>query len=131
MAYQGIAEALRAEVLARDAHRCRWCGATNRGRDLHHVEYRRGYSYDRLDNLITLCRLHHGFVHGTPSPGNQATIVKSVAQLVLTHLIEQPGTTGAAYWRALKRRWVLEGRCVEHGEKKDECLDCTPGWRRA
>lgn len=130
MAYDGIPDALRKEVLARDANRCRWCGATNRGRDLHHIEYRRGYSYDRLDNLITLCRQHHGFVHGTPAPGNKATIVKSVAQLVLTHLVEHPGTTGLSVWRSLKRRWILEGKCVEHGQEKDTCLDCSPGWLR-
>lgn len=129
MSYTGIPEPLRQEVLERDGHRCRWCGATNRGRDLHHVEYRRGYSYDRLDNLITLCRQHHGFVHGTPAPNGQ-TITKAVAQVVLNFLIEHPGTTGLSTWRSFKRRWVLEGRCEKHAEKKDECLDCEYERRR-
>jgi hypothetical protein len=128
MAYDGIPDALRREVLERDNHRCRWCGATNRGGDLHHVEYRRGYSYDRLDNLITLCRLHHGFVHGTPLPGSQLTIVKSVAQQVLTYLINNPGTTGSSVWRSLKRRWATEGKCEAHGEDTNACLACNPGW---
>ena len=123
MTYQGIPDALRKEVLERDRHRCRWCGATNRGADLHHVEYRRGYSYDRLDNLITLCRQHHGFVHGTPA-GNGDRISKEVAQIVLTYLIEHPGTTGLSYWRTLKRRWTLENRCVKHGQQLGKCVRC-------
>jgi hypothetical protein len=126
MAYTGIPEVLRQEVLTRDNHRCRWCGATNQGKDLHHVEYRRGYSYDRLDNLITLCRLHHGFVHGTPA-ANGATITKAVAQQVLTYLVEHPGTTGMSVWRSMKRRWALDGCCEKHGEKKDTCLYCQEG----
>ena len=125
--YEGLPEALRVEVLERDNHRCRWCGATNRGGDLHHVEYRRGYSYDRADNLITLCRLHHGFVHGIPL-ANGDRITKRVAQLVLKWLIEHPGTTGASRWRSLKRQWAAEGRCEPHGEKMNECLFCgIPG----
>lgn len=127
--YTGIPEPLRQEVLERDARRCRWCGATNRGADLHHIEYRRGYSYDRLDNLITLCRLHHGFVHGTPAK-NGDTITKAVAQIVLQFLVEHPGTTGLSTWRSFKRRWVLEGRCEKHAEKKDACQDCAYESRR-
>lgn len=125
--YTGIPEPLRMEVLERDKYRCRWCGATNRGGDLHHIEYRRGFSYDRLDNLITLCRAHHGFVHGTPNGAGQ-TIVKAVAQLVLQKLVENPGLTGSSVWRSVKRQWVLQGRCEEHGAEKDTCLDCRPGW---
>jgi hypothetical protein len=121
--YEGLPEELRVEVLERDKYRCRWCGATNRGGDLHHIEYRRGYSYDRADNLITLCRLHHGFVHGTPL-ANGATITKDVAQQILKWLVEHPGATGASRWRQLKRQWALEARCEPHGIKKDECLDC-------
>lgn len=125
MTYDGLPDALRREVHERDRRRCRWCGATNRGLDLHHIEYRRGMSYDRLDNLISLCRLHHGFVHGTRA-ANGATITKAVAQLVLAHLAATPGTTGMAYWRRLKRQWVLDGRCVTHGLPLDGCLECRP-----
>lgn len=121
--YTGIPDALRAEVYARDAHRCRWCGATNRGGDLHHIEYRRGYSYDVLVNLITLCRLHHGFVHGTPAK-NGERVTKAVAQLVLKKLVDTPGLTGASYHRRLKRQWTLEGKCERHGADRDTCLDC-------
>lgn len=123
MAYTGLPEALRHEVLDRDRHRCRWCGATNRGGDLHHIEYRKGYSYDRADNLITLCRAHHSFVHGIPN-GAKQTITKTVAQLVLGYLVQHPGTTGSAVWRAMRSRWDLEGRCHDHAMKLDACLDC-------
>lgn len=123
MTYTGPPAALRAEVYARDRDRCRWCGATNRGKDLHHIEYRKGYSYDVAPNLITLCRLHHGFVHGTPS-ANGERITKAVAQLVLNHLVATPGLTGAAYHRRLKRQWTLDGKCLRHGVERDACLDC-------
>ena len=123
--YEGLPDSLRQEVLARDNHRCRWCGATNRGGDLHHIEYRRGFSYDRADNLITLCRAHHSFVHGTPNKAGQ-TITKKVAQQVLKHLIEHPGTTGSSVWRSLKRQWSMAGCCEAHGEKIDTCPDCRP-----
>lgn len=121
--YQGISDGLRKVVLLRDHFRCRWCGATNRGLDLHHIEYRRGVSFDREDNLITLCRQHHGFVHGTPAP-NGDRIVKVVAQLVLTRLVEVPAATGLSMWRQLKRQWANEDRCQKHGELYDECLEC-------
>lgn len=126
--YTGLPEALRQEVIDRDRGRCRWCGATNRGGDLHHIEYRRGYSYDRADNLITLCRTHHSFVHGIPNGAGQ-TITKRVAQQVLTHLVDNPGVTGSAAWRSFKRQWATEGRC-HHGEQIDECPDCAPRDRR-
>lgn len=123
MSYDGLPEALRREVHDRDGRRCRWCGATNRGVDLHHIEYRRGTSYDRADNLISLCRLHHGFVHGAKA-ANGSWIAKVVAQVVLKKLVETPGLTGMAYWRRLKRQWVLEGRCEAHGRLRDECPYC-------
>lgn len=123
MTYTGLNERLRQQVFERDNYRCRWCGSTNRGVDIHHVRYRRGTSYDVLDNLITLCRAHHSFVHGTANGAGQ-TITKHVAQLVLFKCIETPGVTGSSVWRALRRRWVREGRCEDHGKKPGECLDC-------
>jgi len=121
--YTGLPEALRWEVLTRDRFRCRWCGATNQGGDLHHIEYRRGYADDRADNLITLCRTHHSFVHGTRN-GAGHTIAKSVAQFVLKQLVENPGLTGSSAWRSLRRRWAQEGNCEAHGVKTDACPDC-------
>jgi hypothetical protein len=124
--YTGLPDKLREEVFARDKYRCRWCGATNRGVDIHHVKYRRGTAYDVLDNLITLCRAHHSFVHGTPNGAGQ-TITKQVAQLVLFKCIETPGVTGSAVWRNLRRRWAHEGLCEDHGHDPKTCLDCPKG----
>lgn len=121
--YEGLDPALRAEVLDRDRHRCRWCGATNRPLDLHHVRYRRGFADDVASNLISLCRAHHSFVHGIKN-GAGMTITKNVAQLVLFELVEKPGVTGSSLWRRLKRQWVMQGRCEKHGEEKDICQDC-------
>lgn len=117
--YTGLPEPLRREVDDRDGGRCRWCGATNRGRDIHHIQYRKGVSYDRVDNLISLCRACHSFVHGNPRP-NGVRIVKSVAQLVLQTLVETRGLTGESVWRGMKRRWADAGHC-EHGLSPDFC----------
>lgn len=122
--YTGLPDALREQVFDRDRWRCRWCGVTNKGLDIHHIEYRRGYSYDRLDNLISLCRDHHSFVHGIPN-ASQQTIVKSTAQLVLRVALGRPGSLGNAEWRQLKRLWRDEGRCERHGALLDECLECS------
>lgn len=124
MAYDGLPLPLRREVDERDGGRCRWCGATNRGRDVHHIEYRKGTSYDVLENLVSLDRACHSFVHGNPRPSGQR-IVKEIAQRVLFETIAGPGRTGASVHRGLLRRWTLEG-CCEHGASKelDVCRYC-------
>jgi hypothetical protein len=124
VAYEGLDPMLRAEVLVRDRRRCRWCGATNQPLDLHHIVYRRSAADDHVDNLVALCRAHHRFVHGIPNTAGR-TITKQVAQKVLFEVIATPGLTGAALWRRYERQWRLEGRCLPHGEKRDECLECS------
>lgn len=128
MTYDGLPPALRIRVVARDAAsqeawerggRCRWCGRMMPV-DVHHIDYRRGDSYDREGNLISLCRSHHDFVHGRPD-ANRRTITKPVAQQVLLELIKTPGQTGFALWRIKIAAWKRDGRC-EHGES--DCLDC-------
>ena len=119
-----IPDSVRAAVDERDGHRCRWCGATNRGRDMHHIEYRRGHVYDVLENLVSLCRSCHGFVHGTPRPPG-ARITKEVAQEVLFFVIEHPGTTGSSVWRRKKRVWIREGLCA-HGHDRLACALSHP-----
>lgn len=98
MTYQGLDPALRQAVFARDVHRCRWCGQVRSwlGFDVHHIEYRRGKSYDRIDNLITLCRICHNFVH------DSYKIPKFTAQQILLKLTETPATTGLAIMRRIK-----------------------------
>jgi HNH endonuclease len=53
---------VRQAVYERDNHRCRYCG-TRRALHAHHVLYRSELGPDELDNLITLCLVHHGLVH--------------------------------------------------------------------
>jgi hypothetical protein len=103
VAYTGLDIRLKRAVFERDEYRCRWCGRTNTGLDAHHIEYRRGYVHDRLDNLVSLCRLHHDFVHGARS-GTGLTITKAEAQGVLTWVIAHPGSVGSARWRSARAR---------------------------
>lgn len=100
MSYTGLPTKLRQAVFARDNYRCRWCGATNQPPyDVHHIQYRRGRSDDVIENLITLCRRHHDYVH------NSYLIPKLRAQEILRHLIspEGRGLTGMAMLRRLVR----------------------------
>lgn len=92
--YHGLPDSLKALVWARDDYRCRWCGRTNTGLDIHHIEYRRGYQQDHLGNLIALCREHHGFMH------DSYAIPKRDAQAILSYLIspEGLGKTGLSLW---------------------------------
>lgn len=122
MSYSGLPPALRRALTERDGGRCRWCGATNRGVDGHHIEYRRGISYDVLENLVCLCRSCHSFVHGTPRPSGKR-ISKAVAQDVLFDVIRMPGTTGSSIWRRREKTFLLAGRCT-HGQEKDTCRFC-------
>lgn len=121
--YEGLPDELRHAVLTRDGWRCRWTGRTGAPLDLHHIEYRRGFDYDRADNLIALSRSAHEFVHGTPTPSGQV-IVKEIAQLVLKELVTKPGTTGLSLWRRHRAAWATAGLC-EHGADPDACLHCA------
>jgi hypothetical protein len=100
--YTGLDPKLRLVVLDRDRWRCRWCGVTNAGGDLHHIRYRRGFSDDVAENLITLDRECHGFVHGNLRNGE--SISKEQAQEILFMLIDRPGVTGSALLRQMRRR---------------------------
>lgn len=81
-------------VFARDKWRCRWCGRTNAmAYDCHHIRYRRSSNDDVMENLITLCRDHHDFVH------DSGRIPKALAQEILFELIRSPGVTGFALMR--------------------------------
>lgn len=100
--YEGLDEHLRTRVKARDGHRCRWCGRTNVGIDLHHIRYRRGAVDDVEENLICLCRMCHSFVHGVPTKAKDM-IEKHEAQEILFALIDMPAATGLALRRQLKR----------------------------
>lgn len=104
--YQGLNTNLRAVVMVRDHHRCRWCGRTNVGVEIHHIRYRRGSSDDVEANLICLCRQCHNFVHGALNGAGEA-IRKTVAQDILWSLVEMPGATGLGVWRNRKHQGRL------------------------
>ena len=120
--YEGLDARLKKAVLERDRYRCRWCGRTNAKVDPHHIRYRRGESDDVEENLISLCRRCHDFVHGTPNVKREI-IPKIVAQQLLWDLIERPGLTGMALWRQRKREFANDGLC-EHGQFPQSCYLC-------
>ena len=120
--YTGLSAQLSTAVRTRDRDRCRWCGRTDQHTDLHHIRYRRGYVDDVEDNLISLCRSCHDFVHGWANARGQS-ILKETAQLVLNMVVERPGRTGLSQWRQLKATWTRTG-CCEHGNA-GACYPCA------
>lgn len=64
---------IKMEVLERDGYSCQFC-YTHRNLDSpHHILYRSRGGKDESDNLITLCRKCHDFVHA-----NNVKISKTV-----------------------------------------------------
>lgn len=68
-----IPQASRDAVALRSRDRCEYTGdgkhnmrCTRIGTDLHHIEKRRGRNHEP-DNLLNLCRIHHGFIHAEPA----------------------------------------------------------------
>lgn len=61
---------LRQAALARDGNRCRVCNSKRR-LEPHHRRYdRRGWAYDDLENLTTLCRSCHERHHNAAGLGD-------------------------------------------------------------
>lgn len=130
MAYTGLPQKLKRAVFERDNFRCRWCGATNQPPyDAHHIAYRRGYTYDVLDNLITLCRRHHDFVHDSfeiPKPRAQEILrfllseqgQGMIGAAVMRHPVVSPSAKGWLLWTPEpcgcphSRARHLRGRCL-------------------
>lgn len=55
---------VRNEVLNRDGWQCAFPGCTLRKMlDVHHIVFRSRGGSDEVDNLVCLCRIHHGLVH--------------------------------------------------------------------
>ncbi len=59
---RGVPEGLRAEVVAADGGRCRYCGGTS-FLHAHHALYRSEGGKHVRENLIMLCDEHHALVH--------------------------------------------------------------------
>ena len=60
---RAISTPLRRALRARDGTRCAFPGCQCRGRDAHHVQSWAEGGPTVLQNLLSLCRLHHTFVH--------------------------------------------------------------------
>lgn len=67
-----IPDAVRVEVLQRDRHRCRKCGwgyadfvqgDPRKILELHHIQHHANRGENTVENLITLCNVHHDQVH--------------------------------------------------------------------
>jgi 5-methylcytosine-specific restriction endonuclease McrA len=88
-----IPKAVREEVAERDGYKCRMCGRTNNGFEMHHIVYR---SQDRNnhapDNLICLCYPHHRLAHSKPD----------LIRPVLQELVEKRWLTGLGILRREK-----------------------------
>lgn len=69
---------LRAEVVAADGGRCRFCGTTQ-DLHVHHVVYGAGRREHVRSNLITLCQEHHMTVHS--DKGKYQTLCQQVIKL--------------------------------------------------
>jgi HNH endonuclease len=121
-----LPDRLRKEVMERDGWHCRWCGAgPGDNLDVHHIEYRRGHSYDVEPNLISLCRSCHSFVHGAKPNRRGERIIKGTAQEVLTYLTTNGGIIGISRWRQVRSQRLRDNLCEKHGQVEPElCAAC-------
>jgi Domain of unknown function (DUF222) len=60
---RAISTPLRRALRARDGSRCAFPGCPCRGHDAHHVQFWAEGGATVLPNLLSMCRLHHTFVH--------------------------------------------------------------------
>ncbi len=90
---------LRREVLDRDGHCCRMCGAYVENPAVHHIEYRSEGGRNELDNLITLHWLY------APRCHEVAHANKGLWQPLLLVAALNPAVTGFA----LRRQARLAG----------------------
>jgi hypothetical protein len=85
--------ALERALAARDRG-CRFPGCTNwRFVDAHHVEHWLNGGETKLDNLVSLCRRHHGFVHEggfTAELGDDGPVFRDPAGKVVTEVFDRP-----------------------------------------
>lgn len=96
-----IPVSVRRIVYKRDEYRCRWCGRSNAGIDLHHINYRSSGGKHTPENLISLCREHHSMAHSN----------KGYYPELLTELVTNLATTGLQLlrWKARQAKPVGPG----------------------
>lgn len=75
-----IKDAVRVEVLERDGHKCRICGWEYDQKkpgdprnflELHHLEHHVKGGENTVENLVTLCNVHHDQVHSSDAKGRE------------------------------------------------------------
>jgi 5-methylcytosine-specific restriction endonuclease McrA len=100
----------RAAVRRRDGNACTACGATE-GLSVHHIVPARQGGSDELDNLVTLCRLHHGLAErrrprsATGSEHRLDIDANGIYVDVRDGLYYQAPTERGKRARPLSRRW--------------------------
>lgn len=68
---KGVAPSLREQVFSRDRYCCKWCRVPGGRLDPHHILPRGRGGKDELDNLVSLHRLCHSFIHEHPIEAKQ------------------------------------------------------------
>jgi len=68
---KGVAPDLRERVFLRDGYVCQWCMAPGGRLDPHHILPRGRGGKDELDNLISLHRQCHRYIHEHPVEGKR------------------------------------------------------------
>lgn len=96
---KAIPPALRAEVLERDGHCCRVCGAWAENPALHHIEYRSEGGLHVIENLVTVHWMYDPRCHEVMHDNKRRW------QPILQAIAMQPGVTAFQY-----ARWVREQR---------------------
>ena len=68
---KGVAPALRHQVFERDRHTCQWCEQPGGHLDPHHWLPRSRGGRDELDNLVSVHRLCHRYIHEHPTEARE------------------------------------------------------------
>lgn len=89
----------RAEILERDSHVCRLCGAWSEVIHVHHIIYRSGGGKNTDDNLISLDWRCHEIAHSN----------KRLWQPVLRQVAITPGVNGLQLLRWAREKEKLHG----------------------
>jgi len=70
-------------IFERDSYTCVLC--QREAQDVHHVKSRAAGGRNTLDNLVSLCRIHHDLVHGVRWQGVEHTVAEG-KQAVLEYI---------------------------------------------
>jgi hypothetical protein len=116
-----VSSALRRALDHRDGG-CRFPGCLNRRVDAHHIEHWATGGETKLDNLVLLCRRHHGLVHeGGLSIAlvGDKVVVRRADGRVIEHVPRAPAVRDSA--EAFARKHEERGIAIDGRTS-------TPGW---